>query len=114
MTTGVAALVGLVAFTGVVTTQAERIEVERDRANREAEISQRTEEFLISLFEVSAPSESRGSSVTALELLDQARAGVERDLVDQPEVHAHLMGTLQQAYGQLGIEPGDEESSDVE
>jgi non-specific serine/threonine protein kinase/serine/threonine-protein kinase len=108
------ALVGLLTFTGTVTVQAKRIAVERDRANRQAEISMRTEEFLIGLFEVSAPSKSRGSSVTAVELLEEGTKQIERDLADHPEVRAHLMDTVEQAYDRLGLEQQDEEGPDAE
>ena len=109
-----AAMVGLVAFTGAVTAQAGRIAVERDRANLEAEISRRSEEFLIGLFEVSAPSESRGNSVTAIELLENGRKEIERDLAGEPEVRASLMEMMEQAYVQLGLERPGEKSSDAE
>ena len=98
------ALIGLVAFTFTVTAQSKRIAIERDRANRQAEVSQRTEEFLIGLFEVSAPSESRGNSVTVIELLQEASRSIERDFDDQPEVRAHLIDTVDQAYEQLGVD----------
>jgi len=114
VTAAAAALIALVAFTGTVTVQAKRIAVERDRANREAEISKRSEEFLISLFEVSAPSKSRGNSVTAIELLEEGTKQIERDLAGQPEVRASLMAMVEQAHDQLGLERPDEESSDAE
>ena len=108
------AVLGLIAFTGTTATQAKRIAVERDRANREAEISRETEEFLIGLFEVAAPSESRGNSVTAVELLEAGRQEIERDLADRPDIHSHLMNTVDQAYHQLGIERTEAEASDGE
>ena len=62
----------------------------------------------------SAPAESRGNSVTASELLEQGRKAIERDMADQPDVHAHLMETVEQAYDRLGLEPEDEGGSDAE
>ena len=75
-------------------------------------MSKRTEEFLISLFEVSAPSASRGNSVTAVELLQQAGEAIERDLDDEPQVREHLMQTVEQARLQLGLT--EEEGRDAE
>ncbi|MFN7972979.1 MAG: protein kinase [Acidobacteriota bacterium] len=49
----------------LVAVQARRAAREADRANREAVISGRVTDFLLSIFQVSDPSEARGSSVTA-------------------------------------------------
>jgi len=114
VTAATAAMVGLVVFTGIITVQAKQIALERDRANRQAEVSKRTEQFLVGLFEVSAPSESRGNSVTAIELLEAGTREIERDLADQPEVREQLMNTVQQAHDQLGIDLSGEENRDAE
>ena len=65
----------LIAFAATMTVQAGRIATERDRANAEAETASQVSEFLVKLFDVSDPSESRGNTVTAREILD---AGAER------------------------------------
>jgi non-specific serine/threonine protein kinase/serine/threonine-protein kinase len=114
VTAATAAMVGLVVFTGIITVQAKQIALERDRANRQAEISKRTEQFLVGLFDVSAPSESRGNSVTAIELLEAGTREIERDLADQPEVREQLMNTVQQAHDQLGIDLSGEGNRDAE
>ena len=72
-------------------------------ARREAETAKRTTDFLVGLFRVSDPSEARGSSYTAREMLDKGAAGVETQLATQPEIQATLLDTLGQAYTGLGL-----------
>ena len=83
-------------FATVMTVQASRIAKERDRANQ-------VTDFLVNLFEVSNPSESKGNSVTARELLNESTKKIERDLRDQPEVQAALMDTMGRVYRNLGL-----------
>ncbi len=86
----------LAGFATVMTIQASRIAKERDRANK-------VTDFLVNLFEVSNPSESKGNSVTARELLNESTKKIERDLRDQPEVQAALMDTMGRVYRNLGL-----------
>jgi serine/threonine protein kinase/tetratricopeptide (TPR) repeat protein len=104
---GAAATVFLLAIGfGVVTTvQSRRIARERDRANREAATAQRVSEFLVNLFNVSDPGESRGSTVTARELLDKAVRDIEGKLNDDPGVKGTLLYTMGQVYEDLGLSP---------
>jgi serine/threonine protein kinase/Tfp pilus assembly protein PilF len=93
----------LVAFSGTTAIQARRIALERDRANQEAETSKQVSEFLTSLFKVSDPSEARGNSITAREILDKGADKIARDLQGQPIVQARLMDTMGQVYHSLGL-----------
>ena len=95
---GVAALltVVLVAFSVVTTVQARRIA-------REAATAEQVSEFLVELFEVSDPSESRGNTITAREILDKGAERIETELADQPEVQARLMKSMGAVYQQLGL-----------
>jgi non-specific serine/threonine protein kinase/serine/threonine-protein kinase len=83
--------------------QANRIARERDRANREAETARQTAEFLTGLFEVSDPSESRGNTVTAREILDRGAERIETELRDRPLVQTRLMHTIGNVYEALGL-----------
>ena len=56
-----------------------------------------------SLFAVSDPSEARGQSITAREVLDRGRQQIEFQLHDEPAVRADLMTTLGEVYGSLGM-----------
>ena len=93
----------LVGFAIVMTVQAGRIATERDRANEEAETARQVSDFLVSLFEVSDPSEARGNNITAREILDRGAARVSEELEDQPLVQARLQQTMGGVYDGLGL-----------
>jgi len=101
----VGAAVLLVAFglTAREWSQARRIAEERDRANIEAAAAGQVADFMTGLFEVSDPSEARGNSITAREILDRGAAEIEETLGGQPEVQARMMGTMGQVYKSLGL-----------
>ncbi len=80
-----------------------RLADERDRARVEADKAEQVASFLRELFEVSDPSASRGETITALELLDQGAARVERTLAQQPEVRASMMRLIGDVYRTLGL-----------
>ena len=73
------------------------------RTKREQEKAARVSAFLVQIFKVSDPSESRGNSVTAREILDKGAERVERELNDQPEVQATLLDTIGNVYHSLGL-----------
>jgi serine/threonine protein kinase len=98
-----AALVLLVGFTTTMTVQARRIARERDRANREAESSRRVAEFITNMFKVSDPSEARGKSVTAREILDKASTDINTGLARDPELQAQMMDVIGDVYRNLGL-----------
>ncbi|HEY1909007.1 MAG TPA: serine/threonine-protein kinase [Myxococcaceae bacterium] len=95
----------LSAFAVTTAVQARRVARERDRANAEAAAAQRVSAFLTSMFQVSDPSESRGNTITAREVLDRAAADVRSALAQQPELQARMMATLAQVYRGLGLYP---------
>jgi len=104
---GVAAAATLVvlltAFAVAMVMQAGRIARERDRANREAETAREVSGFLTRLFEVSNPSEARGDTITAREILDKGARRITEDLGGQPEVQARLLSTMGGVYQTLGL-----------
>ncbi len=91
---GAAAL--LVVFAGMQTVELRRIRRERDRANRIAE-------FMSNMFRVSDPSESRGNTVTAREILDKAAANIDKGLTQDPGVRTQLMDLTGTVYQNLGL-----------
>jgi eukaryotic-like serine/threonine-protein kinase len=93
----------LIAFSVTTSIQAIRIAQERDRANQEAETSHQVSEFLMGLFKVSDPSEARGNTVTAREILNEGVEKIESDLADQPVIQARLMETMGRVYTSLGL-----------
>lgn len=80
-----------------------RLARERDRAQVEAARAAQVAGFLEGLFEVSDPSESRGRTITARELLDEGAARIEDELAEQPAVRASMMRLMGSVYGKLGL-----------
>ena len=59
--------------------------------------------FLTGLFEVSAPTRSKGEAVTARELLDRGAERIDDELADQPELQAAMMTVIGDVYGELAM-----------
>ncbi len=89
-----------VAGTGLGLVKARRAE---EAARKEAEITRQVSDFLVDLFEVSDPGETRGNSVTAREILDRGAERIEKELRGQPLVRARLMSTIGTVYRKLGL-----------
>jgi tetratricopeptide (TPR) repeat protein len=91
----------LAAFSILQAVQLRRITHERDRANR-------ITDFMTGLFNTPDPSEARGSSVTAREILDKASKDMGSGLVGSglakdTEVQSQLMHVMARTYGNLGL-----------
>ena len=91
-------LILLFGFAVAQFLQLRRITRERDRANR-------ITAFMTNMFKVSDPSEARGNSITAREILDKASNDISIGLVKDPEVQADLMYTMAGTYKGLGLYP---------
>ena len=104
---GVAASAALVvlltAFVVVTAIQASRLARERDRASQEAATAKQVADFLVGLFQVSDPSEARGNTLTAREILANGAQRIESSLQDQPGVRARLESTIGAVYTGLGL-----------
>jgi len=102
----VASVVACIAF-GLVAASAllARNEADRQRkvADQQSLTARRTADFLKSLFIVSKPSEARGNSITAREVLDRGVRQVGEQLKDEPMVRADLTTTLGEVYTNLGL-----------
>ena len=92
----------LVVFAGVMAVQATRIAHARDLASQEAATATQVSDFLVGLFKVSDPSEARGTTLTAREILAK---GVQQldNLQDQPAVQARLQATIGLVETELGL-----------
>jgi eukaryotic-like serine/threonine-protein kinase len=86
----------LVAFAINQALQLRRITRERDRADR-------VSEFMTSMFKVSDPSEARGNSVTAREILDKSSGDIVKSLEQDPELRARMMFLMGTVYQSLGL-----------
>jgi len=86
----------LAVFAGLQAVQLRRITRERDRANR-------ITEFMTNMFKVSQPSEARGNSITAREILDKSSKDIDTGLSKDPELQAKMMDTMGTVYRSLGL-----------
>ncbi|HKV09244.1 MAG TPA: serine/threonine-protein kinase [Thermoanaerobaculia bacterium] len=98
----VALAVGL-AFVGLAAAFVVSTVVQSARVARERDKAEQALAFLVDLFEVSEPEESRGDEITAREILDRGAARVERELGGRPEAQAALQETLGRVYRKLGV-----------
>lgn len=99
-TLGFVAMSGLTAFALHSRKQAV---MERDIARQRTMTAERTVGFVKSMFEVSDPSEARGSTITARQILDRGATQIKRTLNDEPAVKAELGVTLGEVYGSIGL-----------
>jgi serine/threonine protein kinase len=99
---GVTVAAGLVlllaGFAGTQAIELRRITRERDRANR-------VTEFMEEMFKVSNPSEARGNTITAREVLDKASKDIDTGLSRDPELQAQMMQVMGDVYRGLGLFP---------
>jgi len=97
---GVAVAVGLFlllcGFAALQAVQLRRITRERDRANR-------ITDFMTRMFSISDPSEARGNTVTAREILDKASKEIDTGLAKDPELQTKMMDTMGGVYLNLGL-----------
>ncbi|HNP35504.1 MAG TPA: toll/interleukin-1 receptor domain-containing protein [Woeseiaceae bacterium] len=91
---------GLATFALLARAEAER---ERVRAEQETAEARATRDFVVGLFEVSDPSEAKGNSITAREIVDKGAERIRTELNDQPETQATMMTTIGSVYTGLGL-----------
>jgi len=101
----------LAAFSVLQALQLRRITRERDRADRERDRAARVTEFMTGMFKVSDPSQARGNSVTAREILDKASNDMGAGLAEDPQVQSQMMQVMATTYENLGLYPRAHELS---
>jgi non-specific serine/threonine protein kinase/serine/threonine-protein kinase len=92
----------IVGVAGIALGLVRAREAER-QASQEAETATQISDFLIGLFEVSDPSEAKGETITAREILDEGAEKIRSELADQPLVQARLMMTMGNVYQSLAL-----------
>src|SRR5262249_12930967 len=97
----VAMALAVVGFTFMQARQLRRTTRERDRADR-------VTEYMASMFNVSPPSEARGNTTTAREVLAKASKDIDSGLTQDPELQAQMMVLMSQVYASLGLYPRSE------
>lgn len=80
-------------------------------ARQEAVAASEVSNFLINTFKVNDPGESRGRTVTARELLENASIQVDKSFASQPGIRQRLLTSLSQAYASLGLHENAERLS---
>ncbi len=88
--------------------EAKVASAQRDVARTEAATSDRTTQFMVSLFQLADPSENRGNAVTVKEVLDKGAKEIQNDkgvdsLAREPRVRAELLTAMGEAYYGLGL-----------
>jgi len=76
--------------------QTRIIALERDKAEE-------IKDFLVRIFELSGPNESKGQTITARELLDSGTERIREELPGQPAVRSELMSTIALIYAELSM-----------
>jgi tetratricopeptide (TPR) repeat protein len=101
----IVACLGAVAAVAAFLANQQRVAANQSRARAEVEVetAKQTTNFMVSLFNVSDPSEARGNSITAREIMDKGAARIETDLKAQPAIQATLMDTMGSVYTSLGL-----------
>jgi tetratricopeptide (TPR) repeat protein len=100
---GAAIAVALILGTTLATAGMVRARQAERRAESEAEAAKQVSDFLVELFAVSDPSEARGNTITAREVLDRGADRIRASLDDQPELQARLLDVIGQVYTGLGL-----------
>ncbi|HEX3950162.1 MAG TPA: toll/interleukin-1 receptor domain-containing protein [Steroidobacteraceae bacterium] len=101
-----AAAAGMVLTSGLAAyALVERAAAQRQtlRAETEARTSKKATQFLVELFKIFDPSEARGNTVTAREMLDKGAVRIQGELAKEPEIQATLMDTVGTVYMGLGL-----------
>jgi len=88
-----------------ITEERNRANGERDRAKGERDRADRITDFMTGMFKVSDPSEARGNSITAREILDKASKDIDTGLAKDPETQAQMMHVMGSVYDNLGLYP---------
>ena len=96
VTMATAGVLLLATFAVTQSIQLRRIRRERDRADR-------ITKFMTGMFKISDPSESRGNTVTAREILDKASHEIDTGLAHDPALQVQMMSTMAGTYYDLGL-----------
>jgi eukaryotic-like serine/threonine-protein kinase len=110
MSVGAGLLLVLLAFSVVqalqlreTTRERDHAKQERDRANQERDRATRIAAFMSNMFKVPDPSEARGNSVTAREILDRAANDIGKGLAQDPDVQSQMLHEMAGTYNNLGL-----------
>ena len=74
-----------------------------EKAKQETSAAREVQEFMVSLFQGSDPSEARGATITAREILDRGAERIDQELEDQPVLRARLQIVMGDVYTSLSL-----------
>jgi serine/threonine protein kinase/tetratricopeptide (TPR) repeat protein len=94
--------IGAVLFAAFESAARHRSDSLRTAAEQRAREAAEVTDFLVELFRFASPDRALGQELPVGMLLQQAAGRVQRELEDQPEVRARLLGTLGRVYSWLG------------
>jgi non-specific serine/threonine protein kinase/serine/threonine-protein kinase len=100
---GTAVVAALVIGLSLATVGMVRAQRAERRAEQEADAARQVSDFLVELFEVSDPSEARGNTITAREVLDRGAERIEAELAEQPALQGRMMDVMGGVYTSLGL-----------
>jgi serine/threonine-protein kinase len=83
-------------------TERDRALVAEERARVEAQTAERVSSFLVDLFRVSDPGESRGREISIRQVLDRGADRLDDELADEPGTRSRLLRTVGEVYDNLG------------
>ncbi|MEZ4696480.1 MAG: protein kinase [Rhodothermales bacterium] len=95
----VAMIIGFAAYSSV---QARKLVGERNHARLEADKAAQVSSFVVDLFRMADPESAAGDTITVRSILDDGAARADKELADQPVLHADLLGVIASAYSNLG------------
>jgi eukaryotic-like serine/threonine-protein kinase len=87
----------------VLTASAILEGVQLQQTRRERDRAARITDFMTGMFQVVNPSEARGNTITAREVLDKASEQIGGALSNDPGLQAQLMHTMARTYAGLGL-----------
>ena len=100
---GAAVALALTLGAGLATVGFVRAVHAEAQSREDAARAGRISEFLIELFRVTDPGESRGNTITAREILDRGSEKIREELAGEPRTQAGMMFTIGEVYRNLGL-----------
>jgi tetratricopeptide (TPR) repeat protein len=101
--TGSVVLVSILAGLFGVTYGLVRAVRAEKKARFEAETTSQLNQFMLSMFEINNPSEARGRTITAKEILDRASERIRVEMENRPAQKARLLEVMGKVYRSLGL-----------
>jgi len=95
------AVVSLIAAT--IGFYTYRLAEQRDVARQERAAAEEVTAFLVGLFKLAGPEQTRGRTITAEEILHSGAQRIRNELSERPLLRARLLYTIGQVYDSLGL-----------